>query len=300
MKKIRSILFLLSLILFLPFTVSAVGNISVSSLPTGAAVLLDGINTGTITPTIIESVSTGSHIILLRLTGYQDYTRSVTVSENTTSTVTATLTSSTLAPNTIYINSNPTGATVYINNNLQGQTPLTIGSVSNGNYQIILQYTGYSEWSQNVTVNNNVQTVNAILTLLSTTNGSIALESDPSNAAVFLNGKYEGKTPITLDVFRGTYRVVVQKTGYLDWSDRISVTAGKRTDIFAELSAEVTDTPLVTTTVPKTTATKTTTPKKSTMNPITPWPTDTPKESPVGIPILLGAMGIGYIVLRKL
>jgi hypothetical protein len=300
MKKIRSILFLLSLILFLPFTVSAVGNISVSSLPTGAAVLLDGINTGTITPTIIESVSTGSHIILLRLTGYQDYTRSVTVSENTTSTVTATLTSSTLAPNTIYINSNPTGATVYINNNLQGQTPLTIGSVSNGNYQIILQYTGYSEWSQNVTVNNNVQTVNAILTLLSTTNGSIALESDPSNAAVFLNGKYEGKTPITLDVFRGTYRVVVQKTGYLDWSDRISVTAGKRTDIFAELSAEVTDTPLVTTTVPKTTATKTTMPKKNTVNPITPWPTDTPKESPVGIPILLGAIGIGYIVLRKL
>jgi hypothetical protein len=300
MKKIRSILFLLSLILFLPFTVSAVGNISVSSLPSGAAVLLDGINTGTITPTIIESVSTGSHIILLRLTGYQDYTRSVTVSENTTSTVTATLTSSTLAPNTIYINSNPSGATVYINNNLQGQTPLTIGSVSNGNYQIIVQYTGYYEWSQNVTVNNNVQTVNAILTLLSATNGSIALKSDPSNAAVFLNGKYEGKTPITLDVFRGTYRVVVQKTGYLDWSDRISVTAGKQTDIFAELSAEVTDTPLVTTTVPKTTATKTTLPKKSTANPITPWPTDTPKESPVGIPILLGAVGIGYIVLRKL
>jgi hypothetical protein len=145
-----------------------------------------------------------------------------------------------------------------------------------------------------------VQTVNAILTLLSATNGSIALESDPSNAAVFLNGKYEGKTPITLDVFRGTYRVVVQKTGYLDWSDRISVTAGKQTDIFAELSAEVTDTPLVTTTVPKTTATKTTLPKKSTANPITPWPTDTPKESPVGIPILLGAVGIGYIVLRKL
>jgi hypothetical protein len=300
MKKIRSILLLLSLILFLPFTVSAVGNISVSSLPTGAAVLLDGINTGTITPTIIESVSTGSHIILLRLTGYQDYTRSVTVSENTTSTVTATLTSSTLAPNTIYINSNPSGATVYINNNLQGQTPLTIGSVSNGNYQIIVQYTGYYEWSQNVTVNNNVQTVNAILTLLSATNGSIALESDPSNAAVYLNGKYEGKTPITLDVFRGTYRVVVQKTGYLDWSDRISVTAGKQTDIFAELSAEVTDTPLVTTIVPKTTATKTTLPKKSTANPITPWPTDTPKESPVGIPILLGAVGIGYIVLRKL
>ena len=298
MKKIFFLLCLCSLTL-LPVAVSAAGNISVTSLPSGAAVHLDGINTGTTTPTIIEGVSSGSHIILLRLTGYQDYTRSLTVGENTTSTVSATLTSSTLAPNTIYIISNPTGATVYINNNLQGQTPLTIGSVTNGNYQIVIHYTGYSEWSENITVNNNVQTVNATLTSLSTTNGSIALESDPSNAEVFLNGAYEGKTPVTLDVFRGTYRVVIKKTGYLDWSDRISVTAGKRTDVFARLSAGVTDTPLVTTTIPKTTVTKTITTKKSTVNPITPWPTNTPKESPVGIMIILGAVGIGIIVLRK-
>jgi hypothetical protein len=72
--------------------VTAVGNISVSSVPTGAAALLDGINTGTIIPTIIESVSGGSHIILLRFTGYQDYTGSVSVSDNATSTVSATLT----------------------------------------------------------------------------------------------------------------------------------------------------------------------------------------------------------------
>ena len=298
MKKILFILCLFSLIL-LPVAVSAGGNISVSSLPAGAAVLLDGINTGTITPTTIEGVSSGSHIILLRLTGYQDYTRSLTVGENTTSTVSATLTSSTLAPNTIYIISNPPGATVYINNNLKGQTPLTIGSVSNGNYQIVIHSTGYSEWSQNITVNNNVQTVNATLTPLATTNGSIAIESGPSNAAVLLNGDYRGKTPITLDVFRGTYRIVIQKTGYLDWSDRISVTAGKRTDVFAQLSADVADTPFGTTTIPKTTVTKTITTKKSTVNPITPWPTDTPKESPVGIMIILGAVGIGIIVLKK-
>jgi hypothetical protein len=144
-----------------------------------------------------------------------------------------------------------------------------------------------------------VQTVNATLTSLSTTNGSIALKSDPSNAEVFLNGAYEGKTPVTLDVFRGTYRVVIKKTGYQDWSDRISVTAGKRTDVYAQLSADVTETPLVTTTIPKTTVTKTMTTKKSTVNPITPWPTNTPKESPVGIMIILGAVGIGIMILRK-
>ena len=302
MKKTLFMLFLISLILFLPVSVSAVGNISVSSLPTGAAVLLDGINTGTTTPTIIESVTSGSHIVLLRFTGYQDYTRSVTVSDNATSTVSATLTASTPSPNSIYINSNPAGATVYINNNLQGQTPLTIGSVPNGNYQIIIQYAGYSDWSQNITLSNNVQTVNATLTPISTTNGSVSVESDPSNAAVFLNTEYKGKTPITLNISHGTYRVVIQKTGYLDWSNRISVTAGTRTDVYAQLSVDVTDTTIVTTivtTIPKTTVIKTTIPKKSTANPITPWPTDTPRESPIEIMVILGAIGIGFIVLRK-
>jgi hypothetical protein len=298
MKKIFFILCLFSAILLIPAAVMAVGNISVSSLPTGAAVLLDGITTGTTTPTIIENVVSGSHIVLLRVTGYQNYTQSVVVSDNATSTVSATLTSSTPSPNSMYFYSNPSGATVYINNNLQGHTPLTLGSVPDGNYHIVIQYTGYSDWSQNITVNNNVQTVNATLTPISATNGSIVLESDPSNAAVYLNTEYKGKTPITINISHGTYRVVMQKTGYLDWSNRISVTAGTRTDVYAQLSAVVTDTTIVTT-IPKTTVMKTTIPKKSTEKPITPWPTDTPKESPVEITVILGAIGIGFFVLRK-
>ena len=91
MKKAIQGVCVLLVFLFFPIAVSAVGNISVNSLPTGAAVLLEGINTGTTTPTIIENVSGGSHIILLRLTGYQDYTHSGIVNDNATSTVSATL-----------------------------------------------------------------------------------------------------------------------------------------------------------------------------------------------------------------
>ena len=286
------------MILLILVAVTAVGNISVSSLPTGAAVLLDGITTGTTTPTVIENVSSGSHIVLLRFTGYQEYTGSVTVSDNATSTVSATLTASTSSPNSISVFSNPTGAKVYINNNLRGQTPLTLGSVPNGNYQVVIQYTGYSDWAQNITVNYNVQTVIATLTAISATNGSIVLESDPSNADVYLNTEFKGKPPITINISRGTYRLVIQKTGYQDWSNRISVTAGARTDVYALLSADVTETTIVTT-IPKTTVMKTTITKKTTENPITSWPTDTPKESPVEIMVILGAIGIGFIVLRK-
>jgi serine protease len=234
MKKIFFILCLFCVIL-LPVAASAVGNISVSSSPSGSSVYLDGTNTGTITPAKIENVAIGSHIVLLRLAGYQDYTQSVTVSDNATSTVSATLT--------------------------------------------------------------------AVMTTTTTeaiTNGSIYVESNPSNAAVFLNTVYQGKTPVTLsNITHGDYRVVVQKTGYQDWSNRISVSIGTRTDVYATLSPEVTDTTVVTT-IPTTTLLKTTTTIKSTAKVPTPWPSDTPTPaSPVGIGVILGAIGTGFIVLRK-
>jgi hypothetical protein len=235
MKKIFFILCLVCVIL-LPVAASAVGNISVSSSPSGALVLLDNTITGATTPATIESVTNGLHYVTLRLAGYQDYTQSVTVSDNATSTVSATLT--------------------------------------------------------------------AILTTTTTeaiTNGSIYVESNPSNAAVFLNTVYQGKTPVTLsNITHGDYRVVVQKTGYQDWSNRISVSIGTRTDVYATLSPEVTDTTLLTT-IPTTTLLKTTTTTiKSTAKVPTPWPSDTPTPaSPVGIGVILGAIGTGFIVLRK-
>jgi PEGA domain len=139
----------------------------------------------------------------------------------------ATLTASTTSPKGISVFSNPTDAKVYINNNLRGQTPLTLGSVPNENYQIVYQYTGFT-----------------------------------------------------------------------DRSNRISVTTGTSTDVYAQLSADVTETTIVTK-IPKTTVMKTTITKKTTENPKIPWPTETPKESPVEIMVILVSIEIGFIVLRK-
>jgi hypothetical protein len=119
MKKIVFLVYLLSVVLIYPAVVSAVGNISVSSTPSGVLVLLDGTSTGTTTPIIIESVTSGSHVISLRLTGYQDYSKSVTVFDNTTSTASAVLTPITpiitpaITNGSISIESNPSEASVF-------------------------------------------------------------------------------------------------------------------------------------------------------------------------------------------
>ena len=131
-------------------------------------------------------------------------------------------------------------------------------------------------------------------------NGSIEVESDPSNAAVFLNTEYQGKTPLTIyNITHGTYRVLIQKTGYQDWSDRISVTSGVRTDVYASLEVEETDTTIITT-YPTATTVKTTIAKTSTATVPTPWPSGTPTPaSSMGVLVIIGAVGFGLIVFRK-
>lgn len=223
----------LTMVLAFSSAASAIGNITVSSVPSGATILVDGISTGTTTPAIIESVSSGSHYVLLRLTGYQDYTQNVIITDNATSTVSVTL----------------------------------------------------------IATETTTQQI---------TNGSIKVESNPSNAAVFLNTEYQGKTPLTLyNITHGTYRVLVQKIGYLDWSDRISVTSGTRTDVYATLQVEATDTTIVTA-IPTATTVKPTISKTSTVKVPTPWPSATPTpSSSMSSLAIIGAVGFGFVVLRK-
>ncbi|MBN2379339.1 PQQ-binding-like beta-propeller repeat protein [candidate division WOR-3 bacterium] len=67
------------------------GSIQVNSTPTGAAIALDGANTGFITNHELTGVAGGSRTVKLTLAGYQDWDTTVTVKEGQTTTVNATL-----------------------------------------------------------------------------------------------------------------------------------------------------------------------------------------------------------------
>ncbi|PKL57617.1 MAG: hypothetical protein CVV34_06585, partial [Methanomicrobiales archaeon HGW-Methanomicrobiales-5] len=125
MKKKSLIVGVLLLLLLLPCAVSAVGNISVSSVPVGATILLNGSSTGTTTNTILENVPAGSNTILLQKSGYQDYSQTVTVSDNQTSYISQSLVATTTTPTIISIT--PPSAT-----NSGSQTIVIAGTGFNG------------------------------------------------------------------------------------------------------------------------------------------------------------------------
>jgi hypothetical protein len=130
-------------------------------------------------------------------------------------------------------------------------------------------------------------------------NGSIYIESNPSVASAYVSSDYKGKTPLYVyNVTPGTYTVIVQKSGYQDWSDRITVTAGNRTNVYSQLNTAESDTTVVTT-VLTTTLTSTTTRKSSAKVP-TPWPSTSPTpESSMNILAIIGAVCLALVVLRK-
>ncbi|WML67700.1 MAG: hypothetical protein METHP_01249 [Methanoregula sp. SKADARSKE-2] len=126
-------------------------------------------------------------------------------------------------------------------------------------------------------------------------NGTVSFSTNPSAAAAYLNGNFQGKTPVTsYNITPGTYTIRYQRSGYNDWSGTFTVTAGRTTDGYARLTAATMETA---TTAPTLIRSTVTTFKRTTTKMVTPWPASTPTQSPVDPVVILGVLGMGLIVL---
>jgi len=66
--------------------------------------------------------------------------------------------------------------------------------------------------------------------------GKIRVTSGPSQARVFLDGTYRGRTPITIgDVTVGEHQIKVSKDDYYDWSETVTVRSNRTTTVLARL-----------------------------------------------------------------
>jgi hypothetical protein len=303
----RSCLFtcMLLLALLLPVAVSAdfLGNISVSSTPSGANVYIDSVFNGTTLSNgfvNLSHVPVGAHTVFMNLSGYQDSTTSVTISGNDTQTVNVALSP---ALGSLSVASVPSGAMIYIDNTYKGMTPATVTGVQYGTRLVLLKLSGYTDWSQNVIVNTSTLAVSASLTNTTVVNGSIYFSSSPSGASVYLNNTLKGTTAFTLyNVTPGDYRVLMEESGYHPYTDTITVTAGNQAAFYGKLvvvpvettPATTAATPVITTYTPVPTVKRTTVPVPTT------WPSETPAPaSPVGTLEIIGAVGIAVAVMRK-
>jgi len=136
----------------------------------------------------------------------------------------------------IKITSSPSNAKVYLDGSYRGKTPLTISNVKVGEYNIKVTKTDYYDWSKTIQVKWNTTTyVSAQLKPIPKT-GSIHINSAPSNAKVYLDGSYRGKTPLTIsNVKVGEYQIKISKDDYYDWLTTVQVKQNVTIQVFAQL-----------------------------------------------------------------
>mgnify|MGYP001050138901 FL=1 len=220
--------------------VETAGSIRVTSSPSGSAIYLNGNYRG-VAPLTIQNLVPGTYSLDAERSGYQSDHTTVTVRAGQQSNVQFTLTAIEQY-GSVKVTSSPSGAYVYMDGVYKGRTPLTLSSVSAKNHNIELDLAGYYDWRSTVAVTSGVtRYVDARLTAVpSDTTGAIDVVSYPAGADVFLDEKYQGKTPSAgvytiSNVAVGSHTVRVALSGYQDYTTPVGVSSATTSHVSAAL-----------------------------------------------------------------
>jgi len=159
------------------------------------------------------------------------------------------------------VRSRPGGAMVTVNGRERGQTPLTLENLTYGAYDLRVSQAGYQPERRRVTLTARRSTASVDVPMRRTRAaaqeersaapppaprtasgefvGAVLVESRPSGARVFIDGKLAGTTPLSVaEVSAGSHVVRLELPGHNRWSSAVRVVAGQRVRVAASLEEE--------------------------------------------------------------
>ena len=135
---------------------------------------------------------------------------------------------------TLKITSNPSGAKILVNNEFKGVTPLDL-TLKEGIYNIKITKDDYEDYATSITIKDGgTKTINAELEETIRT-GTLTINSEPSGANIYVDGKYGGKTPLTITLEPDTYTIKISKDGYKTYTKTVIIDAKEVKSISAPL-----------------------------------------------------------------
>jgi hypothetical protein len=210
--------------------------LQVWTTPAGARIIVDGKPTGFRSPTSFP-LPAGAHRITLSLAGHRNAEESVRLGPGDTLRVEAVLTP--LAAGSLGVGSIPDGAAILVDGiPFNQRTPALIPQLVVGTHTVQLRRPGFEDWSQAVVVTQSrVMEIQARLTPSRSSCGTLAVQSQPPRAAIFLDGSPTGKrTPERLaDVPPGSHRVELLLDGYRPWRGAAVVREGHVENLLVSL-----------------------------------------------------------------
>jgi hypothetical protein len=159
------------------------------------------------------------------------------------------------------VRSNPSGARVEVDGRGRGETPLTLTDLKPGTYTLRVSRSGYAATQRRLTLppGRRSQTLDFRLQRAAAAAprepsprdtpaaasggarflGGLLVESRPTGARVYVDGRLLGTTPMTVPELRaGSHVVRLELDGHRRWTASVQVVAGERTRVAASLEEE--------------------------------------------------------------
>jgi hypothetical protein len=170
--------------------VVSVGEIDIAANPPGPEVYLDGTLIGTIPPSGARNflgIPSGNHQLILKLTGYQDYSEKIFVPAGGIAPVRVTFVPVTPVAGSVSFSTSPIGATVSVDGQNRGIAPLVLSALSPGTHTAVFSLPGYQDYTIAFTVTAGQQSVvTAGLNPVPVTGASTAPRAGGSWALIFI------------------------------------------------------------------------------------------------------------------
>lgn len=212
--------------------------------PAGADVRMSGVSMGS-TPLLLAELPTGrTHVFELSKTGYQ--TKKIDVSPEGRTPVVRVETLA-LDSGIVECTSDPAGAAVVVNGVERGATPVVVRNVPKGLATISMKLAGYRDEVRELRLAPGDR--QTLFVRMKSSPARLKVVSTPEQAKVFVDGDYQGKTPLTVqDVRPGKRELRIELAGHAPVTRSVTLGNGEeKTEEFKMASVmgriEVTSTP---------------------------------------------------------
>ena len=199
-------------------------RVNVTSQPSGATVIIDGMDRGT-TPVTLFDLAPGRHHLKYRLAGYVERDRFFSTNETPGPYIEK---NEVLEEEKglLLLKTEPAGCDIQIDGVSVGRTPRLITHLAaKDSYNVRLRKAGYQDQLISVKFDGRKPLVREERMVLAS--GTIEVISEPAGAEITVNGIVKGRTPLRVtDVPRGRATVKFRLDGFADEIRELAINAG--------------------------------------------------------------------------
>lgn len=197
------------------------GDLYVATDIPGARIFVDGADSGSVTPGLLQGIPAGPHLVEART----DCARANTRSEVAADVITrATLTLQSGA-GAVSISATPPDSRVFLDGDELGVAPVEVQAVTCGEHTLEVRAVGHVQATRTLRVP-AFETTTVDVALAIEAYGTLSIVPSPIEAAVAVDGVPVGVGPMSLSmVGAGTHSVVVTHDGYADETRQVDVAA---------------------------------------------------------------------------